>query len=166
MNSWAYTITPDPLVPDVFIDVGDLDTIIDTTTLLNSGDAEEQAWVESVLGFSVTFDTKNDGSFDWILADFETDIYVQELSSDPEYYLIKLGGGSFAGDTHVLYDNAIDLSYAVIDLGILGQGATIDITRVSHISEFDGTISVPEPGTLALFGLGLLGLVVSRRRKV
>ncbi len=156
VNSWAYMLGG--------TDVGGLDSIIGTASLGNSSDAQEEAWVESVLGFNVTFEYKNDGAFSWNIVDGETDVYAQLLDSDPEFYLVKLGGGNFLGDTHVLYDNAASLSYAVIDLLALGQGATIDIARVSHISEFNGT-SVPEPGTLALFGLGLLGLMVAARRQ-
>lgn len=36
---------------------------------------------------------------------------------------------------------------------------------ISHVSIYGGDVSVPEPGTLALFGLGLLGLRVTRRRR-
>lgn len=156
VNSWAYTLGG--------TDVGSVDNILYTASLGNSSDAEEEAWVESVLGFDVGFEYRSDGAFSWDTVDGETDIYAQLLDSDPEFYLVKLGGGNFLGDTHVLYDNAASLSYAVIDLLALGQGATIDIARVSHISEYNGT-SVPEPGTLALFGLGLLGLVLVARRK-
>lgn len=153
-NSWAYMVGA--------TDVGDVDSILFTTSLSNSSEAAEEAWVESVLGFDVNFDYKNDGAFSWNLVDGETDIFEQALSFDPEYYLVKLGNGSFSGDTHVLYDNAASLSFAVIGLTALGQGVTIDITRVSHIAEY----SIPEPGTLALFGMGLLGLAFASRKKV
>ena len=166
VNSWAYMIGG--------TDVGDVDSILYTTDLGNSGDATVEAWVNSVLNpdsatLSFKFEIDENLASPWTLVDgsFVDDnnpIYAFELTTDPEYYLLKLGGGNFTGDTHVLYDNASSLSYAVIDLGLLGQGATIDITRISHISEFNAT-SVPEPGTLALFGLGLLGLMLTARRQ-
>lgn len=165
VNSWAYMIGG--------TDVGGVDNILDTTSLSNSSEAAELAWVNSVLDpdvtFSFKFDIDEDLASPWTLVDEvmneDTDsIYAFELTTDPEYYLVKLGGGNFSGDTHVLYDNAASLSYAVIDLGLLGQGAIIDITRISHIAEYNAT-SVPEPGTLALFGLGLLGLMLTARRQ-
>jgi len=160
ISSAAYTIN------SYSIDVGNVDDIIATASVGDSfldgnSPANQKIWVESVLGFEVNFNDKIDGAFSWTQVDDNPNLYAQSLLTDPAYYLIKLGGGSFTGDTHVLYENFDDLSYAVIDLGLLGQGATIDITRISHISEF----SVPEPGTLALFGLGLLGLSFVRRRK-
>lgn len=158
--TWAFFVSA--------TDVGDLDAILATTTLANSSEAAEQAWVEDMLGFAVTFEYKNDGAFSWSLVDGESDIYAQALSTDPEYFLVKLGGGNFSGDTHILYDNAISMSYAVIDLVTLGQGETIDIFRVSHISEYDGgTTTVAEPASIALMGLGLLGMgaTIRRRRK-
>lgn len=166
VSSWAY------MLGGTY--VGDVDSILDTTSLSNSSEAAELAWVNSVLNsdsatLSFKFDIDEDLASPWALVDGslvgdDNPIYAFELTTDPEYYLLKLGGGNFSGDTHVLYDNVSSLSYAVIDLGLLGQGATIDITRISHISEFNAT-SVPEPGTLALFGLGLLGLMLAARRQ-
>lgn len=165
VNSWAYTLGG--------TDVGDVDNILYTTSLGNSSDADELVWINSMLNpdsaiFSFKFDIDENLPSPWTLVDgghVDTDpVYAFELTTDPEYYLVKLGGGNFSGDTHVLYDNASSLSYAVVDLLALGQGAIIDITRISHISEFNGT-SVPEPGTLAIFGLGLLGLMLAARRQ-
>jgi len=164
----AYSISATAFTIDSYsIDVGDVDNIIATASvgdpfLDGNSEANQQIWVESILGFDVNFNDKIDGAFNWTQVDDNPNLYAQALLTDPAYYLIKLGSGSFTGDTHVLYENFDDLSYAVIDLDLLGQGATIDITRISHISEF----SVPEPGTLALFGMGLLGLSFMRRRKL
>lgn len=160
LNSAALTID------SYSIDVGSVDNIIATASigdpfLDGNSEAEQKVWVESILGFDITFNDKIDGSFSWVQVDDNPNLFAQELLTDPDYYLIKLGNGSFSGDTHILYDNFDDLSYAVIDLDLLGQGATIDITRISHISEFN----IPEPGTLALLGMGLLGLSLIRRRQ-
>ena len=170
-SSWALMINGTT-------NVGNIDAIIDSKSLGNSSVAQEEAWVESVLGIDVAFEYKNDGTFSWVAVDNQPTVYVekkngkkelidtifaQALSTDPDYFLVKLGGGNFSGDTHVLYNNAASLSYAVIDLVALGQGATIDIARISHIAEFDGT-SVPAPAPLALLSLGLLGMVASRRK--
>jgi len=162
LNSVAYTID------SYSIDVGNVDNIIATASigdpfLAGNSEADQEIWVESILGVDVNFDDKNDGAFSWTQVDDNPNLFAQALITDPAYYLIKLGSGSFSGDTHILYENFDDLSYAVIDLDLLGQGATIDITRISHISEFSAP--VPEPGTLALFGMGLLGLSLARRRQ-
>ena len=46
------------------------------------------------------------------------------------------------------------------------EWASYEITNLSHISFYDSEVRVPAPGTLALFGLGLLGMGLRRRRKV
>jgi len=161
-HALAYTIDDG----GVSVDVGVADTIIASTTLASSGEATETAWVESALGFSVSFTDKIEDTFSWSLATGETDVFAHLLTSDPQYFLVKIGTGNSGDDTHYLFDNADSLSYAVFDLGALGidpDTATFNFSAISHIAEFAAV--VPEATTLTLLGLGLFGLGFVSRRK-
>jgi PEP-CTERM motif len=154
--------------------VGGLDALIGSTTLAHdSGEAAEAAWASSVLGFTVTFDEKTECDCSWESVD-ETNWFALNFGLDaPAYYLVKTGNGSSidadtptdGSDRHFLFSNLNQLQYAVISLTQLGFGGSIDITKVSHVTAF-GSTPVPEPTTLALLGLGLLGAAASRRRAV
>jgi len=150
-------------------EVGGVDTFIESATLANSGYQEEQNWIESVLGAGISLDTTYDSNAsDWQLASDanNVDVYYLELASSSEYFLLKLGNGGVSLDTHYLYQNIGDLSYAVVDFlasGIDFSINGIDVGRVSHVGEI-GTVIVPEPQSLFLFGAGLLALYVQRRK--
>ena len=154
-------------------EVGVIDSKIAQTTLANSGSATEEAWVEGVLGYEIDY-TKWAGSLsggqsgNWEavfdggllqLGEYAFDLGV----SNPEYYLIKTGGGAGAGadDTHYLFKNNESLNWAY--LNVADFGADVDwfnIGIVSHLA------TVPEPSIIALFATGLIGIGFVRRRKL
>ena len=162
-------------------DVGDIDSIYARTSLTDSGETSEIDWVNGVLGLfgddAYTADdfTKEENlTGQWLDVFSSTsgvgvvdNVYAYSLDSTPppEYFLLKLGDGNYSGYSHNLYTNADELEWAVIDLAVLGGEPLIGITRISHVSEFNGAAPVPEPATMLLFGTGLIGLAGLRARK-
>lgn len=93
------------------------------------------------------------GTLSWVMdTDFivcgECYVAVKDGQIDPRYYFY---------DISALWDGQEDLVFSNF---WIGSGA------ISHISIWGGSaVEVPEPGTLGLLGLGLMGLAYSRKRK-
>lgn len=159
------------------IDVGGLDTLLGQVGNVKSADGKnneekEAAWASSVLGFDVTFDSKNDSvADDMVQVDGESSLFALDFGSGDDifYYLFKTGNGSADGSRVFLFGNEIGMDWAVIDLQEMGFGSRITASKLSHMTVLDGgaaeTVSVPEPAAVVLFAIGLLGLVVARRRQ-
>jgi hypothetical protein len=140
------------------VNVGSIDSFIAEDHFAGSP-TEEENWVNLILGAgSVTFTVKNEP-----VNYFGTDsngVYAFGLASAPEYFLIK------NSTRMALFQNLNDVNWGVFDSSELSDTMNIpgDKFTISHVTEFNGQTEVPEPGVLGLLGMGLIGIVLGRRR--
>lgn len=152
--------------------VGTIDDLLASDTLGSSGEATEEAWIETVLGFDVDYtqlDELISGGSEWesVVGGVAGD-YAFNFGAgiEPAYYIVKVGGGSGTGtaDTHFLFENNAILEWAFINIGEFGDSVSLtNIGVISHVGTTGGG-TVPEPGIVSLLAIGLIGVAVARRR--
>src|SRR5688572_21561778 len=89
------------------------DTIIGSTNLGNSSEADEAAWLDSLPGVNFTGYTKVDDGEVVVLTDTAGNYYVDVAPDEPGYFLLKFGGGNANPVDTLAFENIAELTKLV-----------------------------------------------------
>jgi len=165
-TGWSVTINDNSAGLLDGTDVGNIDNFIawaDKDTLGNSNEDTETNWANSILPSTttVTYYVKEEEDVPYYATD-TANVFAYYLATPPvsEYFLLK--NSTF----WALFKNIDNMSWAVFNNSSLPSAMNIpsDEFTISHVTRFDSA-QVPEPSTLLLFGAGIAGLAMYRRKR-
>jgi hypothetical protein len=155
------------------------DSFLGAQNLGNSGLATEEAALEALLsGQNAIFDVKLDqGNAFFHIQVCPTNpnqFYINVAPNSPGYFVLKFGtGGTTATADTFFFTNIAELTELVFTtsqvqclIGGPGCPNNTNTGRLSHYTLFNGNQQAPEPGTLALLGIGIIGVALVRRRRM
>lgn len=158
MSANAIVITSGSYIDN---DVGGIDLLLAQAPKAGNPTAET-TWVNSILSTGdLIFEVKNE-TVPYYATNVDG-VYAFALDTPPgDYFLIK------NSNYMALFENYVNYDWGVFDTGLLGSGINLptDDWEISHVSEFSSDTpnqTVPEPTSLLLFGLGLIGLAGYKR---
>jgi hypothetical protein len=157
------------------------DLLLGSAALGNSGEEEEMDYLRTLVGdpdlvLIAKVETENPTLF---AVNDDGQWYIDVAPDEPGYFMLKFGvGRTNVTNTHYFFDNIAELTKLVwtneqVNFLTGGNCAAnpnqCNIDRLSHFIISDGDnggpgVNIPEPGSVALAGLGMLGLWFSRRR--
>ncbi|MCU7904326.1 MAG: PEP-CTERM sorting domain-containing protein [Candidatus Thiodiazotropha sp. (ex Epidulcina cf. delphinae)] len=118
--------------------------------------------MNSVLGSPVVSYAVKTENVDYFSTDAANVFAFLLQSTEPDYYLIK------NARRIALFQNVASLDWGVFDATLL-SGAMNPPSggfQISHVTELSVSASIPEPSTLAMMGISLIGLGFRGRKKV
>lgn len=98
------------------------------------------------------------------VSSWSNEVYSGHHISDP----FAMDGGTKVGDILTDAGSEGDSFFRTVSFNMAGLGTEVDLhwTMSCGNDNINGGFSVPEPGIMSLMGMGLLGLVFVRRRKL